>query len=188
MPLPGGRLGLGIGDVAGHGLAAVADMAGARFSLRALAMDEMDPQRVITRLNHAVQLFEDDTLITALYGIVDPHAHTWTFVSAGHYPAIVRSADGSTAVVPTDPQPPLGVDAQYRRQECGLEAGAVLVLYTDGLVERRREPVGDRLRRLTEVVAAGPVDPEALADEVLERLLGPEENDDDVAVLVVAVD
>ena len=66
VPLPGGRLGLGIGDVAGHGLAAVADMAGARFSLRALAMDEPDPQRVMTRLNEAVQLFEDDALVTAL--------------------------------------------------------------------------------------------------------------------------
>jgi serine phosphatase RsbU (regulator of sigma subunit) len=188
VPLPGGRLGLGIGDVAGHGLAAVADMAGARFSLRALAMDELDPQRVVTRLNHAVQLFEDDALVTALYGIADPGAQTWTFVNAGHCPAIVRRADGTVAMVDTDPQPPLGVETQYRRQQCRFEPGAILVLYTDGLVERRGEPMTDRMRALTDVVTAGPADPERLADEVLERLLGTTVNDDDVAVLVVAMD
>jgi serine phosphatase RsbU (regulator of sigma subunit) len=188
VPLPGGRLGLGIGDVAGHGLAAVADMAGARFSLRALAMDELDPRRVVTRLNQAVQIFEDDALVTALYGIADPVARTWTFVSAGHCPAVVRHADGSVTVVDTLAQPPLGVDADYRSQQCGFEPGAVLVLYTDGLVERRREPMADRVLQLADAVAAGPVDVEALADHVLTRLLGEDENDDDVAVLVVAMD
>ena len=187
VPLPGGRLGLGIGDVAGHGLAAVADMAGARFSLRALAMDELDPVPVVTRLNQAVQIFEDDALITALYGIVDPAAHTWTFVNAGHCPALVRRADGSVSVVETRPQPPLGVDAEYVRQCEELAPGSVLVLYTDGLVERRREPLGDRVRRLVEVVAAGPAGAEALADEMLERLLD-DANDDDVAVVVVSMD
>jgi PAS domain S-box-containing protein len=188
VPLPGGRLGLGIGDVAGHGLAAVADMAGARFSLRALAMGELDPVPVVTRLNEAVQIFEDDALITALYGIVDPTASTWTFVNAGHCPALVRRPDGSVSVIETKPQPPLGVDAVYVRQSEALDRGSALVLYTDGLVERRREPMGERLRRLAEVVASGPAGAEALADEVLGRLLGDAGNDDDVAVVVATHD
>jgi len=188
VPLPGGRLGLGIGDVAGHGLAAVADMAGARFSLRALAMGELDPVPVVTRLNEAVQIFEDDALITALYGIVDPVARTWTFVNAGHCPALVRRPDGTVSTIESQPQPPLGVDAEYVRQCEELVPGSVLVLYTDGLVERRREPMGDRVRRLADVVAAGPVGAEALADEVLRRLLGDAANDDDVAVVVASLD
>jgi PAS domain S-box-containing protein len=188
VPLPGGRLGLGIGDVAGHGLAAVADMAGARFSLRALAMDELDPVRVVTRLNKAVQLFEDDALITALYGIVDPHGHTWSFVNAGHCPAIVRHADGTVAMLDTPPQPPLGVDSEYQCQRCTVESGAVLVLYTDGLVERRDAAMTDRLRQAVDAVRTGPADVERLADEILDRLLVGGGHDDDVALLVVSID
>ena len=154
----------------------------------ALAMGELDPVPVVTRLNEAVQIFEDDALITALYGIVDPVAHTWTFVNAGHCPALVRRADGSVTVVDTHPQPPLGLDAEYERQCEDLGPGSVIVLYTDGLVERRGEPMGDRLRQLAEVVAAGPTGADALVDAVVDGLLGDAVHDDDVAVLVVSVD
>ena len=99
----------------------------------------------MARLNQAVQLFEDDALVTALYGIVDPDEHTWTFVNAGHCPAIVRHADGTVAMVDTLPQPPLGRRLRVPCQQCRFESGAVLVLYTDGLVERRHEPMADRV-------------------------------------------
>ena len=75
-----------IGDVAGHGLDAVADMAAARFSLRALALIDPQPDVVLDRLNQVVRVFGNDALITALYGVLDPHDHTWTYASAGHRP------------------------------------------------------------------------------------------------------
>ena len=74
VPLAGRALGLGIGDVAGHGLGAVADMANARFSVRALALTETEPECVLDRLDEVVRVFDDNVLITALYGIVDPDA------------------------------------------------------------------------------------------------------------------
>ena len=93
VPLPDDCLGLAIGDVAGHGLPAVADMADARFSLRALALGEPAPERVLARLNEVMALFEDaDTMITALYGVLDPRRRTWSFANAGHYPPVLRRA------------------------------------------------------------------------------------------------
>ena len=150
-------------------------------------MDELDPVRVVARLNQAVQLFADDALITALYGIVDPHGHTWSFVNAGHCPAIVRHADGTVAMLDTPPQPPLGVDSEYRCQRCTVESGAVLVLYTDGLVERRDEAMTDRLQQAVDAVRTGPADVEGLADAILDRLLAGGGHDDDVALLVVSI-
>ncbi len=187
VPLPDGRLGLGIGDVAGHGLSAVAEMAGVRFSLRALAMGATDAEDVLTRLNDAVRLFEHDAFITALYGIVDPRNRVWSFSSAGHCPTVVRCANGTTSLIATAAQPPLGLDGAYHRQDCQLEPGSMLVLYTDGLIERRCESITDGTNRLIDVVRSGPTDPEALADHLLAELVGAGAHDDDVALLVVAI-
>ena len=79
VPLKWGNLGLAIGDVAGHGLDAVSDMATARYSLRALALDEPQPDKVMAQLDHVVQTFEPGTLVTALYGVLDPQGRTWTY-------------------------------------------------------------------------------------------------------------
>ncbi len=187
VPLPDGRLGLAIGDVAGHGPGAVADMAGARFSLRALALEHTDPSEVLNRLSRAVELFEGGVLITGLYGILDVSSGLWSFASAGHCPAVVRSGLGAAALVPTKGQPPLGLGASYLRQEVRLEEGATLILYTDGLVERRDEVVTEGFERLVAHVAGGPTDPDALADHLLSELLGEASNDDDVALLVAGL-
>ena len=96
LPVAQGRLGVAIGDVAGHGLSTVADMAAVRFSLRALALGEPRPERVLERLNEVVKVFSSDTMITAVYGVLDPGSRTWTYGSAGHCPTLVRAADGHT--------------------------------------------------------------------------------------------
>ena len=75
------------------------------------------PERVLARLNQVVQLFEDDTLITALYGMIDPVRQTWTHASARHPPPVLRLADGTTTLLPTTRQPPLGLPADYQRFE-----------------------------------------------------------------------
>ena len=107
IPLRGRALGLAIGDVAGHGLGAVADMANARFSVRALALNEPDPAKLLDHLDEVVRVFDANVLITALYGIIDPADRTWSYAAAGHIPALLRAPDGSTTFLDTRTGPPL---------------------------------------------------------------------------------
>jgi PAS domain S-box-containing protein len=188
VPLSGRSLGVAIGDVAGHGLAAVAHMADARFSIRALALTEGAPEQVLARLDDVVRVFDEGTLVTALYGILDPSAGTWTYASAGHSPALLRAPDGSASVVSERTGPPLNCGATYRSVSVPLAAGSMLVLYTDGLIERRGESIDAGLARLTEVCRNGPDTPEALCDHIVRTLLDAGEADDDVAVVVVKLD
>jgi PAS domain S-box-containing protein len=188
VPLDEKRLGVAIGDVAGHGLAAVAEMAAARFGLRALAAIDPAPDRLLELMNQHVQLFEHDTMITALYGILDPGALTWTYANAGHCPAIIRHADGQVVALPPACEPPLGYGESYKCSEQELSPHATVVLYTDGLIERRGEDISLGLARLVEACATGPHGAEALADHLLDQLLHDAPNDDDVAIVVLTID
>jgi hypothetical protein len=188
IPLPADRLGVAIGDVAGHGLEAVADMAAARFGLRALAASEPAPERVLAQLSQLVRVFEGDAMITALYGILDPSARTWTFANAGQcYPA-VRDRDGAVSLLDAPPDPPLGLGESYTLRTAPLSEGATIVLYTDGLIERRYESIADGMNRLLDACRSGPADAEALCDHLLEQLVGRRINEDDIAIAVIALD
>jgi len=185
--LPERRLGLAIGDAAGHGLAAIADMAAARFSLRALALTDPRPEVVLENLDRVVQVFEGDTIITALYGVLDLDARTWTYASAGHVPAIVRHVDGSTTVLDTPTDPPLGIGRQFRTHRATVDVGSALLLYTDGLVERRGEPISIGIERAAAAARSAPADPDLLCDTVMSTMLGPGAHDDDVALLAATL-
>jgi hypothetical protein len=189
LPLSDGRLGLAIGDVAGHGLEAVADMAAARFSLRALALtDPVAPEAVLSRLNEVVRVFDADAMITALFGVLDPAAHTWTYSSAGHCPVLLRMPDGTTRWLDEPSDPPLGVASTFRRRTTRVAPGSTLVFYTDGLVERRTESIVlgmDRLRRACE---SGPGAADALCTHLSEVMLADGFATDDVAIVVVTVE
>jgi PAS domain S-box-containing protein len=187
IPLPGGRLGLAIGDVAGHGLPAVAAMADARFSVRALALTEPRPHALLTRLDEVVRVFDDETLVTALYGVLDPGAKTWSYAVAGQCPAVMRDPEGTTSLLAGRAGAPLGCEGAYLTHDVQLSAGTTLVLYTDGLIERRGEMLDDGMARLELACAGGPADPEALADHLLGELLENGSSDDDVAVLVITL-
>jgi PAS domain S-box-containing protein len=185
LPLEQDRLGLAIGDVAGHGLHAVADMASARFSLRALALTEPAPEVVLSRLNDVVSVFGKDTMITAIYGVLDPSSLTWSYATAGHCPAVLRHADGTTELLDQPCDPPLGVvRSPHRAYTRELEPGATLVLYTDGLVERRNERITTGIERLVEACRLGPPDPDALCDHLLDVMVHDTSNEDDVALLI----
>jgi serine phosphatase RsbU (regulator of sigma subunit) len=188
VPLKWGHLGLAIGDVAGHGLDAVSDMATARYSLRALALDEPQPDKVMAQLNQVVQTFEPGTLVTAVYGVLDPRARTWTYTSAGHPPAVLRSGDGSVALLDETSGVPLGVNGPYRSVRVDLDEGATVLLYTDGLIERRGEDLSIGLSRLATACAAAPDDPEGMCDHVLDVLLPDNPGEDDIALLAVQLD
>ena len=183
VPLDGPRLGLGIGDVAGHGLEAINHMASARFSLRTIALDGQPPEKVLSRLGRVVDTFEGGTLITVLYGVLDPAARTWTYASAGHVPAVLRRAGGEARLVDEQPDPPLGAGLSFAAKSVEFEPGDSLLLYTDGLIERRGEDIRLGLARLLQAAERAPADAGDMCDFMMAEMLSQQASEDDAAIL-----
>lgn len=186
---PSGRPVLVVGDVVGHDLDAAAAMGQLRSATRALAWSgAAGPADVLARLEAmatglAITDFATVVVVVLEHDDDGARAH-WS--SAGHPPPVVVHADGRTELLAGANDPVLGVvrGASRRDHTVALPPGSTLVLYTDGLVERRRQPAVDGIARLVDEVAtlAGePVD--ALCDALVSRLATGA--DDDVAVLAV---
>ncbi len=188
VPQEGNRLGVAIGDVAGHGLEAVADMAAARFGLRALAASDPTPDVVLERLSRLVRKFDGDSMVTSLYGLLDVGARSWTYANAGHCAPVIRLGDGTTSLLDHPPNPPLGLGEQYACHTVDLSPNAMIVLYSDGLIERRHEPITAGLERLLVACREGPDSAEELADHLLDRLVHDRANEDDIAIAVLRLD
>ncbi len=173
-----------VGDVSGHGLDAATMMASLRFAIRAYAADGDRPAAILGKLTHLVNVGRDGHFATVLCGVVDPAARTATWADAGHpHPLVV--ADGECRFVPVPVGPPIGVvaGAEYRETTEPLPADGLLLLYTDGLVERRGETIDVGFDRLAD--AARRIDVEPLADalfSVVRRAI-PDGCDDDAALL-----
>jgi hypothetical protein len=180
VPLGSSCLGLAIGDVVGHGTPSIALMAEVRFALRTLASEGAEPAELMATLNRLVRRFEQGAMCTALYGIWDSRDGTWEQAVAGHPPPVLRLGGSCRLLDETRPGLPLGVadDAAYPTTRVSVAGPSTLILYTDGLVERRGESLDISLKRLCDVVegAAGP--PDQLCDEVMNRLLTPRAQDD----------
>jgi phosphoserine phosphatase RsbU/P len=187
VALPGDRVGLAIGDVAGKGLSAAAAMGQVRAALHAYALEDPDPARVLARLDGFVAAM--DVMVTALFVTIDRSGEL-AIASAGHPPAVLTDAS-STRLVTGVLTPPLGcgVPPSAPAERLRLAHGARLLLYTDGLVERRDERLDLSLEALRTVVASAPSALDALCDRVLEAL-APDGGvwPDDVALLAVARD
>jgi PAS domain S-box-containing protein len=186
--LPAGRLGVVLGDVAGSGIRAASTMGQLRSVTRAFALaDEAirTPGEVLTRLNSYRLALDDHQLFTVLYAIVDPRARTIEWASAGHPPPLRAHADEVGYLEARDGL--MGVEEEpYTTLRAELEPGDRLVLYTDGLVERRGESLDAGLARLATVVAAGPDSPHTLREHVLEQLVGSGSSPpDDVTAVVL---
>ncbi len=188
LPLPGGEVGLVMGDVAGHDLGAAAVMGQLRNALRAYASEGLAPGAVLERLNQMCHQQRTGVMSTCLYAVLDPVARVLTIANAGHYPPLLVSPDGGTRFLERPGCPPIGAvrEAAYPQTVYTLEPGASVVLYTDGLVERRARPVDDGLELLAREAAAMPAGLEAACDHLLEVLLADGVPEDDVALLVVA--
>jgi serine phosphatase RsbU (regulator of sigma subunit) len=186
IPL-GGRLGLAIGDVAGHGIDSAALMGRLRNALRAYAIDDPAPARVLARLGHLVYELERRSMATVTYLVYDPAARRLEFASAGHpYPLLVRP-DGAPEFLRGGRSSALGAGDGMRRLSDGLHvpAGSVLVLYTDGLIERRTRSLDDGMAALAATATGLPRDARGACRTLLGNLVEGEGVDDDVAVLVM---
>ena len=181
--LPSGHVGVAIGDVAGSGLRAAVVMGRIRSALRAYALESVDPADVLARLDRKIQRFEPDAMATALYAVVEPDHEHIVVSSAGHLPPLLVTASGAYAVA-VPPDLPLGAyrDAPRRNHTIELPRDTCLMLYTDGLIERRGEPISDAVQRLTTAMTA------ASPEEICSRagaLLVEDVAADDVAILAV---
>ncbi len=188
VPLPGGLVGLTIGDVAGHGLSAAATMGQVRMAVRAYALQDPSPESVLTGVHRLVTDLDMPDMVTLTYLLLDPVTRTLRLANAGHPPALVIDAAGEVSFLEAAQSPPVGVTAEAAYPEVvhELEPGTVLLLYTDGLVERRGISIQDGLDRLA--LAAGNQDREdleALCDSLLGAMLGDDRVGDDVAMLAV---
>jgi PAS domain S-box-containing protein len=185
VPLPNGRIVLAIGDVVGHGVRAAVAMGRIRNALQFCALDGLAPGAILRRLNQYFSGLEDAAMATLLVLVHDPADATLRFSSAGHPPPLVRRPGGALEYLPGGRGAPLCASDTSHYPEVGAELGpgSLLVLYTDGLIERRQESLDVGFRRLTEAVARAPEKLEELADHVLAELLGGEGPDDDVALL-----
>jgi putative methionine-R-sulfoxide reductase with GAF domain len=183
--LPSGELGVVIGDVAGSGLPAGIVMGRMRSALRAYAMETADPAEVLDRLDRKMQHFEPGALATVLYAVLDPALDRVHISSAGH-PAPVLAVPGEKgALVDGVGGLMIGVDPRARRQVTTVKFahGAVLCLYTDGLVERREYPLDEGLARLCDAVAAQA--PEQVCASVMGALVGNAPARDDIALVTL---
>jgi putative methionine-R-sulfoxide reductase with GAF domain len=183
--LPSGELGVVIGDVAGSGLPAGIVMGRMRSALRAYAMETADPAEVLDRLDRKMQHFEPGALATVLYAVLDPALDRVHISSAGH-PAPVMAVPGEKgALVDGVGGLMIGVDPRARRQVTTVKFahGAVLCLYTDGLVERREYPLDEGLARLCDAVAAQA--PEQVCASVMGALVGNAPARDDIALVTL---
>ncbi len=188
LRLEDGRLAVCLGDVAGKGIQAVADMAMTKYAFRALARSHPEPAAFLTQVNDVVvEEIAPGKFVTMVYALVDPAAGEIACASAGHPPPRLVSREGAVSALGTSGLA-LGVEPgqAYPEERAQLEPGSTVVLFTDGLTECRRD--GDLYgeARLDAFLAANArLEPQALADALLEdcRAFGGGELDDDCAVV-----
>jgi phosphoserine phosphatase RsbU/P len=186
FPLPGERIGVVIGDVVGSGLPAATVMGRLRSALRAYALEFDDPAEVLGRLDNKAGHFERRTMATVAYGIIDTTSHSMDLSLAGHLPPIIALPGAEARFVETPPvDPPIGYRlAVTGRRGATIEVppGAVLALYTDGLVERRGVNIDLGLERLRSFVR--PDRPEAVCARIMATMIGSSPANDDIALVV----
>jgi serine phosphatase RsbU (regulator of sigma subunit) len=183
-----GELGLSIGDVAGKGLHAAATMGRLRNALRAYAFDGAGPAELLRLLDRLV--VEEDTMATAQHLWLDPASGRVRFATAGHPPALHLRADGTHAWLQGALGPPLGTAWERAQEgEAEIARGERLLLFTDGLVERRTGTLDDGMGRLAAVAsgAARGADLDAWCDAILAGMAASPDQpfEDDVALLAV---
>ncbi|XVS61624.1 PP2C family protein-serine/threonine phosphatase [Actinosynnema sp. CA-299493] len=184
--LPGGRIGLVIGDVVGNGLPAAIVMGRLRSALRAYALEFADPAEVLGKLDRKASHFEAHAMATVAYAVIDLTTSRMELVLAGHLPPALAVPGRETAFVEAALGPPIGYRLGVtgrRGTRVDLPPGALVALFTDGLVERRGQDLDDRLDSLRRAVT--PVTPDAACTRIMTTLVGDRPATDDIALLVI---
>ncbi len=167
-----------------------------RSALRAYALEDPSPARVVARLDDLVESLGRGEMTSLVYGVFDPQAKVARLVCAGHLPPLVLEPDGTHCYIEEERWTPLGVASLARPDTGGapapteavfcLEPGSQLVLYTDGLVERPGRSLDSGLAALARAVTSASGDPAKLSDAVLAELLDDDPAGDGIALLVLS--
>jgi hypothetical protein len=190
VALPRGRCGLIVGDVMGHGPEAAAVMAQLRTAAHALAQLDLEPAELLSHLDRTTVTLQRPVLATCVYAVIDPAGQTCTLAAAGHLPPVLATPDGVTWVPDLPGGQSLGLgSAVYGQARIKLPHGAIIALYTDGLVETRtrsfdqgilavRSVLADRSDQLSDQL-------EAASDTLIASLA--ERYEDDVTVVLTRI-
>jgi serine/threonine-protein kinase RsbW len=184
--LPNQKVGISIGDVAGHDRHAAALMGQFRSAFRALGGHVGSPAELIVALRRSWELLDVDRITTAVFAQLDPGNGDLVMASAGHYPPLVVGP-GGFQFLPVVPSTPLGAPASPVSQWSGtLGPGQVLLMYTDGAIDERYAGSTASMERLADVASDGVLDPASVCQRLVDLL--DADRIDDVALLAVALD
>ena len=183
--MPGGHVLLAIGDVGGHGLTAAAGMARLRGALAGLAITGSPPERLVGWLNDLVHHVGPEHTASVLAGDFDPPTRVLAWAQAGHPPPVLVRGQRATAL-----RQPAGIllgaaRSGYEAASLELLPGDLILLYSDGLIERRHRSLDEGLAALTKA-AAGITDPESVIAAVLDTL-GSTDTEDDTCLVALYV-
>jgi hypothetical protein len=186
VPLPGGRTGLIVGDIMGHGAAAAAVMAKLSTTAFALADAGLAPAEVLRQLNRTALALPESTLVTCAYAIIDPATQSCEIATAGHLPPVLTMPDHTTRVPKLPGGQSLGVGpASYGQARIELRPGTILALYTDGLVETRTCPFDQGILALRSMLAQGDRQLDTLCENLVSSL--GESHEDDITVVLARI-
>jgi PAS domain S-box-containing protein len=187
IQLEGGRVGVAMGDVVGHGIGAAALMGQLRHAMRAYALEGNSPAGVLDRLDRVVRSLDGGQMATLLYLVMDEDHSSVTYASAGHVPPLVISPDGEAEYLQTAPNPPLGVfeSPEHTEKREKLAPGSTIVLYTDGLVEERGVSIDQGLEALRLAASQDTCHPYELCERLVAAMLAIHPANDDIAVLAM---
>jgi PAS domain S-box-containing protein len=181
------RIGIIVGDCVGRGLSAAAVMGQLRASARALLLTGAEPARLLEELDAVAELIPDAFCTTVFLAVLDTESGEFSYSCAGHLPAILAAPGKAHTLISDARSVPLAVQRKASRPQAAvtLAPGSTLMLYTDGLVERRDVTLDDGIAHLGKAVAGAmnqTVDD--IADAVLTELVPPDGYDDDIAIVV----
>ncbi|HEX9622887.1 MAG TPA: SpoIIE family protein phosphatase [Streptosporangiaceae bacterium] len=184
--LPSSQVMLVVGDVAGHGIDAVTGMVALRNCMRGLAITGAGPAALIAWLNEVACHLTDETFGTAICGLYDPARRVLRWARAGHLPAVLVR-DGTASLLPQPRGVLLGADpgAAYQEESTPLLAGDTLLLFTDGLIERRDRSIDDCIKAMLEVASRPVTDIDSYADHLVANTFS--DTDDDACLVAVTL-
>lgn len=186
LALPGGRSGVIVGDVMGHGPEAAAVMAQLRAAAHALAQLDLEPGELLGHLDRTTATLQRPVLATCVYAVIDPVGQSCTLSAAGHLPPVLAMPDGVTRTPDLPGGQSLGLgSAVYGQARIKLPPGAVIALYTDGLVETRTRSFDRGILALRSALSSRHRDLEKACDTLIASLA--ERYEDDVTVVLARI-